>query len=149
MKIEEEISQVKFRNENHKAAVNIIFTFNWLYQKHHEILKPFELTIQQFNILRILRGQYPDPATIKLLKERMMDKMSDVSRLVEKLRFKGFVERKICDKDRRNVDVLITDNGLNLLKEIDKQEKEFDELTVNLSPEELEKLNELLDKLRG
>jgi DNA-binding MarR family transcriptional regulator len=149
MKIEKEISQEKFRNKNHKAAVNIIFTFNWLHQKHMELLKPFGLTIQQFNILRILRGQYPNPATIKLLKERMLDKMSDVSRLVEKLRSKGLVDRRICDKDRRNVDVLITETGLNLLKEIDKNDKKFDKLTANLSLYELENLNDLLDKMRS
>jgi DNA-binding MarR family transcriptional regulator len=149
MKIEKEISQEKFRSKNHKAAVNIIYTFNWLYEKTQNLLKPFGLTIQQFNILRILRGKYPDPATIKILKERMMDKMSDASRLVEKLRAKGLVDRRVCDKDRRNVDVLITEDGLSLLGEIDKKEKEFDKLIANLSDEEIDQLNDLLDKMRG
>ena len=149
MKIEEEISQPKFRSRNHKLIVNIIYTFNWLYEKQFKILKPFGLTIQQYNILRILRGQYPDPATIKLLKERMLDKMSDASRLVEKLRVKGFVERKICDKDRRNVDVIITQEGLDLLSELDKIENEFERLIDNLKTEETDQLNNLLDKLRG
>jgi DNA-binding MarR family transcriptional regulator len=149
MKIEEEISQENFRNKSHKTAVNIIYTFNWLYQKTIELLKPFDLTIQQFNILRILRGQYPNPVTVKLLKERMIDKMSDASRLVEKLRSKGLAERRICSKDRRNVDVLITESGLKLLEEIDKSDKEFDNLTANLSADEMEKLNDLLDKIRG
>jgi DNA-binding MarR family transcriptional regulator len=149
MKIEEEISQLKFRNNNHKSAVNVIYTFNWLYEKHMELLKPFGLTIQQFNILRILRGQHPKPANVKLLKERMMDKMSDASRLVEKLRAKGLVDRKICDKDRRNVDVLITEDGLKLLENIDEHETEFDKLTANLSNDEMDQLNNLLDKMRG
>jgi DNA-binding MarR family transcriptional regulator len=149
MKIEEEISQLKFRNNNHKSAVNVIYTFNWLYEKHMELLKPFGLTIQQFNILRILRGQHPKPANVKLLKERMMDKMSDASRLVEKLRAKGLVDRRICDKDRRNVDVLITEDGLKLLENIDEHETEFDKLTANLSNDEMDQLNNLLDKMRG
>jgi DNA-binding MarR family transcriptional regulator len=149
MKIEEEISQSKFKSRNHKLIVNIIYTFNWLYEKQFKILKPFGLTIQQYNILRILRGQSPDPATIKLLKERMLDKMSDASRLVEKLRVKGLVHRRICDKDRRNVDVLITEKGLDLLSEIDKKEDEFEKLIDNLETEETDELNNLLDKLRG
>jgi DNA-binding MarR family transcriptional regulator len=149
MKIEEEISQLKFRNNNHKSAVNVIYTFNWLYEKHMELLKPFGVTIPQFNILRILRGQHPKPANVKLLKERMMDKMSDASRLVEKLRAKGLVDRRICDKDRRNVDVLITEDGLKLLENIDEHETEFDKLTANLSNDEMDQLNSLLDKMRG
>lgn len=148
MKIENEIRQVEFKNRNHKALVNIFYTFNWLYQKQLKILKPFGLTIQQFNILRILRGQYPNPVTIKLLKERMIDKMSDASRLVEKLRAKGLLDRRICDKDRRNVDILITQEGLCLLEQIDKKDKEFDSLVENLDGNEIDKLNYLLDKLR-
>jgi DNA-binding MarR family transcriptional regulator len=114
-----------------------------------ELLKPFGVTIPQFNILRILRGQHPKPANVKLLKERMMDKMSDASRLVEKLRAKGLVDRRICDKDRRNVDVLITEDGLKLLENIDEHETEFDKLTANLSNDEMDQWNILLDKMRG
>lgn len=149
MKIEDEISQPKFKSLNHKLIVNVIYTFNWLYERQLKILKPYGLTIQQYNILRILRGQYPSPATIKLLKERMLDKMSDASRLVEKLRVKGLVDRRICDKDRRNVDVLITRKGLDLLSEIDEKEEEFEKLIDNLENGEIEQLNNLLDKLRG
>ena len=149
MKLEEEISQKAFRNNKHKAIVNIIFSYNWLLTNHFKLLKPYDLTIQQFNILRILRGQYPNPATVKLLKERMLDKMSDASRLVEKLRSKGLVDRKINDKSRRNVDVLITQKGLDLLAEIDKKNSEFDQLIENLDTRETEQLNNLLDKLRG
>ena len=149
MKLEEEISQKAFRNNKHKAIVNIIFSYNWLLTNHFKLLKPYDLTIQQFNILRILRGQYPNPATVKLLKERMLDKMSDASRLVEKLRSKGLVDRKVSDKSRRNVDVLITQKGLDLLAEIDKKNSEFDQLIENLDTREAEQLNNLLDKLRG
>lgn len=149
MKIEKEIFQEKFKSKIHKTSVNIIYTFNWLYERQMKILKPFGLTIPQFNILRILRGQHPNPATIKLLKERMLDKMSDTSRLVEKLREKSYVDRRICDKDRRNVDVLITQDGLNLLSQLDEKEIEFDKLFQNLEDDELNKLNDLLDKIRS
>jgi DNA-binding MarR family transcriptional regulator len=149
MKLESEIAQYNFRNIYHKAAINLIFTFNWLYNLQSEIFKPFNLTIQQFNILRILRGQYPKPATIKLLKERMLDKMSDASRIVEKLRAKGLVERQICSEDRRTVDVLISEKGLNLLANLDEKNDELDKILSHLNVEELKILNGLLDKLRG
>jgi DNA-binding MarR family transcriptional regulator len=149
MELETEITQYNFRNVYHKAAVNLIYTFNWLYGLQSEIFKPFNITTQQLNILRILRGQYPKPATIKLLKERMLDKMSDASRIVEKLRIKGLVERQICIRDRRTVDVLISANGLNLLSKLDEKNKELDKILSHLSDEELKALNRLLDKLRG
>jgi DNA-binding MarR family transcriptional regulator len=149
MKLEQEISQKNFRNNHHKAIVNLIFTYNWLYERHSNLLKPYGVTIQQFNLLRILRGQYPNPTTVKLIKERMLDKMSDASRLVEKLRAKEMVDRNICPKDRRTVDVIITEKGLKLLEEIDKKEKDFNQLLSNLESGEIDQLNVLLDKLRG
>jgi DNA-binding MarR family transcriptional regulator len=149
MKLEEAISQGTFRSRKHKAIVNLIYTFNWLYEKHTCRLKPYGLTIQQYNILRILRGQIPNPATVKLLKERMLDKMSDASRLVEKLRIKGLITRKICPDDRRNVDVAINEKGLKLLEKIDKAEDDFTYLADNLKGSEIDDLNYLLDKLRG
>jgi DNA-binding MarR family transcriptional regulator len=148
MKLEEEIFQKSFRNNKHKAVVNIIYTYNWLYSRQYDLLKPYGLTIQQYNILRILKGQHPNPASIKLLKERMLDKMSDASRLVEKLRTKGLVERKECPKDRRNVDILITEEGLKLLRTLEKKINEFDNLLSNLEEEEINRLNILLDKMR-
>lgn len=149
MKLEEEISQKKFRNEYHKAAVNIIYTFNWLTAFHQDSLKKHGITMQQYNILRILRGQHPRPATVKLIRERMLDKMSDASRLVEKLRVKGLVERTLCPTDRRQVDVSITQKGLDLLEHTDKENDKFDQFMSNLSESETKTLNELLDKLRG
>ncbi|MCX6150528.1 MAG: MarR family transcriptional regulator [Ignavibacteriales bacterium] len=149
MKLEEEISQKNFRNVYHKAAVNVFYTFNWAYEFHTKILKPFNITPQQYNILRILRGQHPEPATVKLLKERMIDKMPDVSRIVEKLRTKGFVERHICEKDRRMVDVWITQHGLDLLARLDDKNDELDKFMSNLNIDEAITLNCLLDKLRG
>jgi len=149
MKLESEIFQNDFKNKYVKAAVNLVYTFNWLNKFHVNKFKRYGLTPQQYNILRILRGQHPKPATVKLLKERMLDKMSDASRLVEKLRVKGLVERYICSSDRRNVDVIITEKGLELLKQIDETEHEIKEYMSNLTEEETVLLNELLDKLRG
>jgi len=149
MKLEEEIVQKKFRSENHKLGVNLVYTYNWLDAFSQNHFKKYGITGQQFNVLRILRGQHPNPATIKLLKERMLDKMSDASRIVEKLRVKGLVDRHICPNDRRNCDVLINDKGLALLAEIDKDDKKLDDFFSNLSNEEIRQLNELLDKLRG
>ena len=149
MKIEDEIQQKQFKNEYHKAIVNLMFTYNWLIQHQVDILKPYGITIQQYNILRILRGQYPNPSNIKLMKERMLDKMSDCSRIVEKLRQKELVERHLCEKDRRNVDVLITKKGLSVLKKIDKITEELDIKLIALNEKELKSLNKLLDKLRG
>lgn len=149
MKLEEEISQNHFQNEYHKATVNLIYTYNWLVNYQIMYLKPYDITIQQFNILRILRGQHPQPATIKLIKERMLDKMSDASRIVEKLRVKELVERNICSSDRRNVDVCITEKGLELLAKLDSYSDEMNDRLSNLNEEEIKNLNTLLDKLRG
>jgi DNA-binding MarR family transcriptional regulator len=149
MKLESEILQKEFQNEYHKAIVNIVYTYNWIIEKQTKLLKSYDISIQQYNILRILRGQHPQPATVKLIKERMLDKMSDVSRLVEKLRVKNFVDRHICQHDRRNVDVCITEKGLELLKELDPKENEMEKLMSNLNESEIGKLNTYLDKLRG
>ena len=111
MKLEQEIKQPKFRNEYHKLAVNVLYTNGWLVNLYSSLFSKHDITSNQYNILRILRGQYPNPVTINLLKERMLDKMSDASRLVERLRRKGFVKRDLSSKDRRCVDVFITEKG--------------------------------------
>ena len=147
--LEEEITQKTFRNEGQKAIINIIYTGNWLTARHNKLLKNFNLSEQQFNILRILRGQRPKTASLLLLRERMLDKMSDVSRLVERLRKSGLVEREVCIHDRRSVEVVISEQGLTLLAEVDKHINKLDKLSQRLSPEELVMLNTLLDKVRG
>ncbi|HXA01659.1 MAG TPA: MarR family transcriptional regulator [Cytophagaceae bacterium] len=149
MRLEEEIKQKEFRNENHKAIVNLIYTFNWLDSKARTFFKQFELTPQQFNILRILRGQHPKPCTIILLKERMLDKECDASRIVERLRLKELLERTQSSSDRRSVDIMISEKGLELLNEIDKKIDNFNNIISSLSKEDLLKLNQLLDKARG
>jgi DNA-binding MarR family transcriptional regulator len=146
--LEEEIQQKKFLSEHHKMALNILFTSNWITTINSEKLKRFELTPQQFNILRILRGQYPNPATVNLLIDRMLDKMSNASRLVDKLKAKGMVERKICKDDRRAVDVIISKKGLSLLSKIDKEQEKWHDSLLKLSKAEARELNRLLDKLR-
>lgn len=148
MRLEDEIKQKKFDSEKQKLLVNLIFTGNWIKDINSQMLKPFGLTTQQYNILRILRGQHPKPASVNLLIDRMMDKMSNASRLVEKLRLKGFVERRECEKDRRQADVVITKEGLDLLKRIDSTMVAFEKRFEHLSEEESAQVNQLLDKLR-
>src|ERR1035438_2561517 len=121
MKLEHEIKQIKkFRNAQHKLSINLTYTSNWYDEKKHKLLKQYNLTYQQFNILRILRGQYPKASSIKLLKERMIDKMSDASRLVDNLLRKNFVIKRISEVDRRHSEVIISDKGLRILEDIDK-----------------------------
>lgn len=150
MKIGNEIKQTKFKSEYQKMLINILFTSGWLTSKHASQLKPYGISSQQYNILRILRGQHPKPATVNLLIDRMLDKNSNASRLVEKLRLKKLVERAICPDDRRAVNVAITTKGLDLLIELDELEESFiNEELKKLSEEEAEQINLLLDKLRS
>ena len=145
--IEELIKQTKFRDEKHKAIISILYTANLLNNFHEDYFKQFDLTSQQYNALRILRGQHPNPATVNLIRERMMDKMSDASRIVERLRKAGFVERVVSKKDRRAVDVLITQKGLDVLALIDARDEKTDKPTLHLSQEEAAELNRLLGKV--
>lgn len=148
MKLEDEIKQSKFANEFQKLAINLIFTGNWLNAKSSEYLKQFGITIQQYNVLRILRGRYPEPATVNLIIERMLDKMPNASRIVDKLLLKKFVERKTCTEDRRCVDVMITEKGLKLLSDIEKKESILNKKFTSLSIKEAKEINRYLDKLR-
>jgi DNA-binding MarR family transcriptional regulator len=148
MEIGREIKQERFKNEHQKMLINIFFTSSWLSSKHSCTLKPFGISVQQYNILRILRGQHPKPVTINLLIDRMLDKNSNASRLVEKLRIKKLVERAVSSDDRRAVNVVITQKGLALLMELDKQEESFLKELKNLSAKEAELISDLLDKLR-
>jgi DNA-binding MarR family transcriptional regulator len=149
MRLEEEIKQSKFRNEYHKLAGNIFYTYSWLLNIQTKLFADYNITGNQFNILRILRGQHPQPASVNLLKERMVDKMSDVSRLVERLRSKGFVKREPSTKDRRQVEVKITLKGLKLLDDMDRLDKQYDAAFNLLTRDEAAIINELLDKMRG
>lgn len=149
MKIEEAIQQKAFKNEFQKLHVNILYTASFLNQNTLQTLKPFNISPQQFNILRILRGMHPKPASVKLLTEKMIDKMSNASRLVEKLRSKGLVAREACDNDRRKVDVQITTAGLTLLEQASLAiEQMIQNYAQAISPEEASMLNSGLDNLR-
>lgn len=148
MKIQQAIKQGVFKSEYQKLVINIIYTGSWIGQQTADLLKPHNLTIQQYNVLRILRGQYPQPATVNLIIERMLDKMSNASRIVDKLIEKDLVSRNYSKDDRRCVDVIITSKGLKLLEEIDKEEKYWYRRFTTLSETEAAKLNSLLDKLR-
>ena len=149
MEIEKEIVQAKFKSPLQKGIVNIIYTSNWIHSRQAKVLKPFGITIQQYNILRILRGQHPNPASITLLTDRMLDKMSNASRLVETLLAKGYVERTVCPSDRRQVNVLITPVGLAILPQLENVLDQVEGNVHNLSDDELEMLSSLLDRLRG
>lgn len=148
MKIEDEILQPKFRNAHQKALINLIFTSNWLTSKQQDFLKPFGITAQQFNILRILRGQQSKSISATAIKARMLDKNSDVSRLLDRLAAKELIEKKVCPSDRRATDVIISQKGLDVLEAIDKHELETDAM-LSLSDEEATLLSNLLDKSRG
>ena len=149
MRIDEEIQTTKFEDNYHKVIINITYTDGWLSNLIRPYFEKYNLTNQQFNILRILRGQYPKPATVNLLKERMIDKMSDASRIVDRLVQKELVSRCTNTKDRRAVDVRISEKGLEILKQMDAEFKIKDLLKTNLSLEEAGTLSDLLDKLRG
>lgn len=149
MKIEEEIHQHSFKDSWQKAYINLIFTSNWVQLRQAGMFKPYDLTLPQYNVLRILRGQFPKPATVNMLIERMLDKTSNASRIVDKLEAKQLVTRTQCPHDRRTVDIIITEKGLNLLKQLDDLSGGFLVGIENLSPEEAEQLSQLLDKIRG
>ncbi|WP_187260934.1 MarR family winged helix-turn-helix transcriptional regulator [Pontibacter beigongshangensis] len=148
MRIEEEIKQHTFQDEYHKAYINLVYTAGWLQLAQSSVFKGYGLTLPQYNILRILRGQHPKPATVSLLIERMLDKTSNASRIVDKLEAKQLVTRSQCEHDRRTVDVLITDKGLALLKEMDGLEVSGKPGFRSLSEDEARELNRLLDKIR-
>jgi len=148
MKIEEEIKG-RFRNEYHKGLINLIFTANQLNNRFPSVLKTHKITEAQYNVLRILRGNKQSiTSSIGYIKERMLDKNSDVSRIVDKLYSLQFVDRKECPNDRRQKEVSITEKGLELLSKMDKSEKQVDTFLKNLNDAEIKSLNRLLDKIR-
>lgn len=148
MSINKDINQRKFRNEHQKAMINLIFSYNWLMENTRKHLDQFDLTNQQFNILRILRGA-GEPLSTLQIRQRMLDKMSDTSRIVDRLVKKDLVKKVVCSSDRRLVDVTITEKGMELLAQMDAHENEWDLLLKNLDASEASQLNHLLDKLRN
>lgn len=150
MRIEEEIRYKKFSNEFFKLDVNIHFTSSWLQSQKNRFLKQYGISTQQFNVLRILRGQHPKAIMLTQITERMIDRMSNATRLVEKLRIKGYVSREVNAKNRRQVDITITPAGLELLAQLDAGWTNFVvSRYANLSEAEAKIMNDLLDKLRS
>ena len=148
MSIEQDINQSKFRSEYHKMTVNLIFTYNWVMEQSRKFFEKADLTPQQFNILRILRGAGQPLSTLQI-RQRMLDKMSDTSRIVDRLVKKALVKKVVCKSDRRLVDVTISEKGLALLENLDGFNEEMDSFLTNITTEEAKTLNQLLDKLRG
>jgi len=149
MGIEKDIKQQHFTSENQKVIINLVFTNNWLTEKIRVLLSAEDITLQQFNILRILRGSHPQPLSTLTIRERMLDKMSDTSRIVDRLLLKGLVSKKTCPSDKRLVDISITEEGKKVLTKIDRNEKEMSAIVANLNQQEMKLLNGLLDKMRG
>lgn len=151
MSLETEIKQTRFQSEYQKAAINVLLTGNWLYNQNALFLKAYGLTPEQFNVLRILRGNNPNPMMLLEITERMIDKSSNCTRLVEKLRQKGWVKREICATNRRQVDIYITPKGLAVLTKIDAavSQNPLQQVLARLTRPEATELNKLLDKIRG
>ncbi len=149
MKLEDAIKQKKpFVNQRERLGVNLIFTSNWYSFRQKEFFKRFDITLQQYNVLRILRGSYPNPISTSEIRVRMLDRMSDVSRIVDRLVKKGLVERSVCTDDKRLVDVVINQQGMNLLTDINEDWNQVSIIMDVLTDEEVSVMNDLLDKLR-
>jgi DNA-binding MarR family transcriptional regulator len=148
MALEKDINQQVFRSEYQKAGINLIYTYNWMNEKVTRLFEPFDITQQQFNILRILRGAGQPLSTLQI-RQRMLDKMSDTSRIVDRLVKKGMVKKTICDGDRRLVDILLTDKGKKLLQTMDVLNEEMELIFKYLNVDEARQLNTLLDKARS
>lgn len=147
MSLENDINQLKFRSEFQKATINLIFTYNWMSEQMKGFFENEGLTSQQFNILRILRGAGQPISTLQI-RQRMLDKMSDTSRIVDRLILKGFVKKVVCKTDKRLVDVSITDKGKKILSKLDAKESDMDAIINSISEAEAKSLNKILDKLR-
>ena len=147
--IEKDIHQKTFLNAKQKAVINLLFTNGWLIEKMKDFLSREDITHQQFNILRILRGSHPKPLSTLQIRERMIDKASDTSRIVDRLVLKELAAKRTCPKDKRLVDVTISEKGQALLARLDAAQEEMDAVSGNLTEEEAESLSHLLDKMRS
>jgi DNA-binding MarR family transcriptional regulator len=149
MTIEEVIKSTVKMDNSKKVILNIMYTQNVILDHFNELIKPYDLSGEQYNVLRILRGQKGNPANMCVIQERMLAKTSNTTRLVDKLLLKDFVTRNVCPGNRRKIEVLITQKGLDVLKELDPKVDEHERTFAgNISPEELELLNKLLEKYR-
>ncbi len=149
MGINKDIKQKKFKSEFEKVVVNLIFTRNWFDEQQQKILKPYGLTTAQYNVMRILRGQHPKVCTVNLIIDRMLDRMSNVSRIVDKLVSKSFVSRAPNLEDRRAVDVCITEKGLDILSQMDQSLQDLFDKIDSFSDQDCKQVNAFLDRFRG
>lgn len=149
MKIGEEINQKKFESNFHMAHLNLMYTYNWFQDKTKDIMKSYEITSQQYNVLRILRGKGKESCSAGEIKNVMIDKSPDLTRLIDRLIAKDYVSRCVCPDNRRKLDIMITDKGLKLLKKMDPSLKEFSENLNKISDKEAIELSRILDKMRG
>lgn len=147
-KIEDVIKQREFRSEAHKAMVNLIYTSSQVLTKISEVTESYGITRQQYNVLRILRGQYPGSASINEIKDRMLDRMSDCSRLADRLATKTLIRKSNCPKDKRSVDITITSEGLDLLDRMEPAISAIESLFASFSPGEVNRFNDMLDRIR-
>lgn len=149
MGIAEEIRQKEFKSAHQKAHLNVMFTSYWLIEQTKEVLKPFDITQQQFNVLKILKGRYPNSCTSNDIKEVMIDKGPDLTRMIDRLLDKGWVTREVCPENRRKLDITITKEGLSVIKKIEpKLKKQFIDQT-KITSQEASELSRILDKMRG
>ncbi len=148
MTIDEELDG-RFRNDYHRGLINLIYTANLLHDDFQQILRRKGLSSQQYNVLKILRGFGKQPRSIDFLRKRMLDRKSDISRVVSTLFEKGLVSRNESPDDRRVKDVAITASGLKVLASLDAHERKGDRLLGMLSPEEVKILNAMLDRIRA
>jgi len=150
MNILEAINQKSFKSSYEKAMVNLLYTQNWFRDRHSAFFKPYGIRMQHYNILRILKGKYPKPSSPGEIKEVMLDKAPDLTRLLDKMVDMGLVDRHLCPDNRRKMDVFITTEGIDLLEKVSKeQNRMYQEDMNNLSEDEAEHLSNLLDKFRG
>lgn len=149
IEMQNELKAPRYESVFQQAMVNVFFTHNYCNEKMKQALIPYDITTQQFNVLRILRGQYPKPCTVNLLKSRMLDKMCDASRIVDRVVHKEWVNKKVNPYDKRAVDVVISDKGLALLRKLDQEVSLSSIISPNLTKEEAVQLNLLLDKIRS
>ena len=148
MELEKEIKQKSFKSPYHKLVLNILFSASWLNTLQNKTFKPYGISPQQYNILRILRGQQGKAVALSVLQERMIDKMSNASRLVDKLLLKKMVDRKQCPEDRRQVEISITEKGLDVLKQLDDKVNSLENSMNNVTEKEAAEVNRILDKMR-
>lgn len=150
MKIEDILKSTVPMDNSKKIILNVLYTQNVVAENFNEILKPYDISGEQYNVLRILRGQKGNPANMCMIQERMLAKTSNTTRLVDKLLLKELVTRKVCPENRRKIEVLITQKGLDVLKELDPKVTQHEEsFSKNLNAEEINLLNQLLEKYRN